>query len=228
MRENQVGQAVRQVGQAVTVEQLVRWAWQAEQVGTVLGRAVGWMDAERAAAGITWHGASADGVATMMRQGVLGCRVDGGGPVVAPDVHPDAEAVFDAVGQLGRVARGLVAQHARAGSRPDWLPGAAVEWQPVRGSDGAMRLIMDRNGRRVVGAQVEAIVTVAHPGEARRVEPGVLPETIAWRRELYLSWWDGLDALADALACGLRDHRVVGVGPARSPWEGLDGGEGLT
>lgn len=210
-------QTLRALREVVTVEQLVAWAWQRECVGAVLGRGVGLMEGERAAAGIRWAGASADGVAAVERVGSLGCFIDGGGPVIAPPVHPDAEAVWEVVqGLPSRIARSLVVEHARAGDRPEWYPGARVEWRAER-RGGRDRLLWD--GRRCIGTMVECVVSVERADGSRVVRADVLPETIGYRRDLYRLWWDALAEVGQGVARRLVAHRVEVVGAPREPWE---------
>ncbi|MCG5241885.1 hypothetical protein ACIU1J_19535 [Azospirillum doebereinerae] len=73
------------------------------------------------------RGSSRDGIAELMRRRETGgCRVDGGGPMrgVQPRVHPDAEAVVDAIRAIPDWRqRGLVFEYAQLGDRPDWSSG---------------------------------------------------------------------------------------------------------
>lgn len=210
---------LRTLQTVITAEALVAWAWQRECVGAVLGRGIGMMEGERAAAGIRWAGASADGVAAVERVGSLGCFVDGGGPVIAPPVHPDAERVWEVVQGLGsRIARSLVVEHARTGGRPEWYPGARVEWRAEK-RGGRDRLVWD--GRRCVGTFVECVVSVERGDGSRVVRADVLPETIGYRRGLYGVWWDALAEVEGAVRGRLVAHRVEGVGAPREPW-GID------
>jgi hypothetical protein len=77
----------------------------------------------------------------LIRQAMLGCRVDGGGGGGPRDVHQDAEVVAavlaglpDALGGRGMAVR--VAELARAGITPDWMPGAVPRCVPAELRDG--------------------------------------------------------------------------------------------
>ncbi|CBS88701.1 hypothetical protein [Azospirillum lipoferum] len=105
------------------LEILVTWALRDQQADRVQS---GLFDIEAAANDHGWEpqGVSGDGVAELLRRHETGDRVDGGGPVrgIAVTVHPDAEAVANAVGWLDPWQRRLVRFHGRSGTRPDWLP----------------------------------------------------------------------------------------------------------
>lgn len=68
---------------------------------------------------------AADGCATIARKAAVGCEIDGSGVLrgVSPRLHPDAEAVMDAIRRLSGREAALVLQHARMGDRPDWSTG---------------------------------------------------------------------------------------------------------
>lgn len=105
------------------LERLVTWALRDQQADRAQS---GLFDIEAAANDHGWEpqGVSGDGVAALLRRNETGDRVDGGGPVrgIAVKVHPDAEAVANALGWLDPWQRRLVQAHGRAGTRPDWLP----------------------------------------------------------------------------------------------------------
>lgn len=113
--------------QPMDVEALAIWAirdQKADRTGGAL------FDVEAACDRPDWEprGSSRDGVAEMLRRRETGgCRVDGGGPMrgVQPRVHPDAEAIVDAILSIrDRRQRGLVFEYAQLGDRPDWSNGA--------------------------------------------------------------------------------------------------------
>jgi len=75
-----------------------------------------------AAQGWEPRGSTLDGTATLERRAGLGCAIDGG-PVrgVAPQTHPDAEAVSDAINRLPARSRAAILCAARTGEAPGWI-----------------------------------------------------------------------------------------------------------
>ncbi|MBY6265553.1 hypothetical protein EI613_27065 [Azospirillum sp. 412522] len=112
--------------QTVDVERLAIWAIR-DQKADRTGGALFDLEAALDHPDREPQGSSRDGVATLMRRRETGgCRVDGGGPMrgVQPRVHPDAEAVVDAIRAIPDWRqRGLVFEYAQLGDRPDWSNG---------------------------------------------------------------------------------------------------------
>ncbi|CAO3409380.1 hypothetical protein [Azospirillum largimobile] len=111
------------------------------------------------------QGSSRDGVATLMRRRETGgCRIDGGGPMrgVQPRVHPDAEAVVDAIRAIpdGR-QRGLVFEYAQLARIIHQGFGTAARrhvdgWRQRRGMTG-----LEGCGDRLVRGHVAPVFTAA-------------------------------------------------------------------
>ncbi len=113
-----------------------------------------------------------------------------------------------------------VAELARAGMTPDWMPGAAPRCVPVevkRNQHG------DRAVTTVVGT--ERVLT---RGKWRTVEVLACPVTwrphreqieAAWR--CYNDWWQALGWVRDGLIAGgmLREVEVTGGMPKAQPWK---------
>ena len=74
-----------------------------------------------------------DPIWLMMQRGALGCKIDGGG---SSDPHWDAEVIASAVANLplewgGRSMAATIANLARSGRAPDWMPHARSLIVPV-------------------------------------------------------------------------------------------------
>ena len=182
--------------EAMTIERALIWAYQDQQVDAIVGRGGQYMRV----VGIDSARRAGDRMA-------LGCEVMGGG-YARLTVHPDAEALHDAVRRLRPPARiGLVIRHAKAGTRPDWLRGARPTVKPLRRPNG--KIVVERDNNR--NATWCPFV----------VDP--LPQHIAFCHAVYAEWWDALDELVGA---GLRlvDHVILPLGEPREPWKakGLD------
>jgi len=182
----------------VTIVELLRWAYQDEQI-----------DAMSRPGGV-WLGGGVDSLTMVAERKALGCRVDGGGYGVYR-THPDAEAVHEAVRRLPGRQVGLVIRHAKAGTRPDWMPGAAPRVEPVRRPNG--KVVIERDRHRHHKA----------PWCPFRIDP--LPEHIAMMRAIYVEWWHALAALADrnapvgrALTERLERHNILPFCEPKAPW----------
>jgi hypothetical protein len=72
----------------------------------------------------------------LMQRAALGCRVDGGQHKIGGYTHEDAEVIAATVAGIPDSLGGLrmaiqVAELARAGLTPDWMPGAVPRCVPV-------------------------------------------------------------------------------------------------
>ncbi|MBE0530250.1 MAG: hypothetical protein IH626_05440 [Rhodospirillales bacterium] len=192
------GKAVK----AMTVERLLIWTYQDQATDTIVGRGGAYMRV----VGIDSARRAGDRMA-------LGCEVMGGG-YARLTVHPDAEAIHDAVKTLGgrlrarhgknaSTAVGLVIRCAKAGTRP-----------------GTLRLIQTRPLKieRANGKPEMVYYDVARSRPAYcllHYDP--LPEHVALDRAMYRLWWDALDDLA-AYPPSLYDHIMLPLGEPREPW----------
>ena len=149
--------------------------------------------------------------------------------------HPDAEVIAATVAampdSLGGIRMAIqVAELARAGMTPDWMPGVVPRCVPVE-------IKTNQHGERattiVVGSE-----RVRTRGRWRTVELLACPvtwrpnpEQIASARRGYEDWWQALDWVRDGLIVGrtLREVEVTGVMPRRclGTWGEIDheGGE---
>jgi hypothetical protein len=156
----------------------------------------------------------------LMQQGQLGCKIDGGGRSRAAD---DAEIIANAVAALpvalgGRSMAMSLADWARAGASPDWMPDAAPRCVPVAW----------RNTKHGYYARTELlrVETVIYRG--RKVEHDVLvcpitfspsAQQIGMARRRYLEWYASLLHLRYELASEqLRHIRLTDHLPVLSPW----------
>lgn len=176
---------------AMTIERLLIWAYQDQQVDAIVGRG--------------GHYGRIVGIDSARRAGdrlALGCEVAGGG-YARLLVHPDAEALHDAVRRLRPPARiGLVIRHAMAGTRPDWMAGAVPTVKPLRRANG--KIVVERDEHR----HACWCPFVVDP----------LPQHIAFRRAVYAEWWDALEAVRGLVDGGLSERQALPLGEPREPW----------
>jgi len=189
---------------AMDIEQLLIWTYQDQAADAVVGRAAG--------TSIPMIGGTSNS-AMIASHMALGCRVDvpGGGARwaagIACDIHPDAEALHDAVKELPSQWIGMVIRHAKAGTRPDWLPGAVpkvVQWRYDR--DHKKRRF-EFDGKR------HKFYCYFH------YDP--MPEYIAYMRRVYVEWWQALWVLYAHHARGelpLAKHKILRPVAPRRPW----------
>jgi hypothetical protein len=161
----------------------------------------------------------------LLQRALLGCKIDGGRHAVGDSTHADAEVIAATVGGLPDTLGGKrmairVAELARAGLTPDWMPGAVPRCVPIE-------MKRNRHGDRAVSVVVgEERVLVG--GKWRNVEiracPVIYsphPQQIEAAHHGYDDWWRALDWIRDGLVAGemLREVEVTAVMPKVRPWE---------
>ena len=160
----------------------------------------------------------------LLQRAALGCRIDGGQHKIGVYTHEDAEVIAATVAALpdslgGKRMAIRVAELARAGLTPDWMPGAVPRCVPVetkRNQHG------ERAATVVVGT--ERVLT---RGRWRTVEVHACPVTyvphpqqIEAARRAYEDWWQALGWIREALIDGgmLRTVEVTAAMPKANPW----------
>ncbi|WP_210880227.1 hypothetical protein [Roseovarius autotrophicus] len=160
----------------------------------------------------------------LMQRAALGCKIDGGQHKMGSYTHADAEVIAATVAGIpdslgGKRMAIRVAELARAGLTPDWMPGAVPRCVP-----GGTR--ENQHGVRAV-TEVVGTECVLSRGRWRSVEvlacPVIWrphPEQIASARRGYEDWWRALDWLRDGLMAGgmLREVEVTAAMPKVRPW----------
>ena len=161
----------------------------------------------------------------LLQRAVLGCKVDGGQYKIGSYTHQDAEVIAATVAGIpdslgGKRMAVRIAELARAGLTPDWMPGAVPRCVPVetkRNQHG------ERASTVVVGTE-----RVLSRGKWRTVEVVACPVTfsphskqIEAARQAYDEWWSALVWIRDGLIAGamLREVDVTSVMPTSKPWE---------
>ena len=160
----------------------------------------------------------------LMQRATLGCKVDGGRYKMGSYTHADAEVIAATVAgmpdSLGGIRMAIrVAELARAGLTPDWMPGVVPRCVPVETK-------RNQHGERATTVMVgtERVLT---RGKWRNVEVLACPvtwqphpEQIASARRGYEDWWRALDWVRDGLIDGgmLRDVEMTVAMPKMQPW----------
>ena len=160
----------------------------------------------------------------LVQQAALGCKVDGGQHKMGSYTHADAEVIAATVAgmpdSLGGIRMAIyVAELARAGLTPDWLPGVVPRCVPVETRH-------NQHGEQSTTVVV-GIERVLHRRRWRSVEVLACPvtgrphpEQIASARRGYEDWWQALDWVRDGLVAGgmLREVEVTAAMPKAQPW----------
>jgi hypothetical protein len=160
----------------------------------------------------------------LMQRAALGCKVDGGQYKMGGYTHEDAEVIAAIVAGMpdhlgGKRMAIRVAELARAGLTPDWMPGAVPRCVPVE-------VKRNQHGERVTTVVVgtERVIT---RGRWRTVEVLACPVTfsphpqqIEAARQAYRNWWQSLGWLQAELRSShlLRELEVSALMPAEEPW----------
>ena len=166
----------------------------------------------------------------LLQRAALGCKVDGGQYKLGGYTHEDAEVIAATVAGMPDTLGGKrmairVAELARAGLTPDWMPGAVPRCVPVE---------MKRNQH---GARASTVVVgterIQTRGKWRTVEVlacpvtySPYPEQIEAARRAYDDWWQALGWVRDGLISGgmLRAVEVSSAMPRARPWLGQSSG----
>lgn len=161
----------------------------------------------------------------LMQRAALGCKIDGGQYKMGSYTHEDAEVIAATVAGMpdnfgGKRMAIRVAELARAGLTPDWMPGAVPRCVPVemkrnRHGDHATTVVvgtervLSRGKWRTV--EVRACPVMFRP-DARQIEAA---------RRAYSEWWQALVWVRDGLISGgmMREVDVTSVTPKAKPWE---------
>jgi hypothetical protein len=160
----------------------------------------------------------------LLQRATLGCKVDGGQHKMGSYTHADAEIVAATAAGMPESLGGIrmaisMAELARAGITPDWMPGVVPRCVPVETKS-------NQHGERattiVVGT--ERVLT---RGKWRTVEVLACPvtwrphpEQIAAARRGYEGWWQALDWVRDGLVAGrmLKEIELTKGMPKQTPW----------
>ncbi|WP_240784246.1 hypothetical protein [Tabrizicola caldifontis] len=161
----------------------------------------------------------------LLQRAVLGCRIDGGRHKIGGYTHEDAEVIAATVAGIpdsfgGKRMAIRVAELARAGLTPDWMPGAVPLCVPIE-------IKRNQHGERattiVVGTE-----RILFRGKWRTVEVLACPVTfsphpqqiVAARRD-YDDWWQALGWVREGLIAGgmLRELDVTAAMPKARPWK---------
>jgi hypothetical protein len=161
----------------------------------------------------------------LLQRAILGCKVDGGQYKIGNYTHEDAEVIAATVAGMSDSLGGKrmtirVAELARAGLTPDWMPGAVPRCVPVD-------VKRNQHGERATTVMV-GTERVLSRGKWRTVEVLACPvafsphpQQIEAARRAYDDWWLALEWVREGLlACGmLREVEVTAVMPKWRPWK---------
>jgi hypothetical protein len=160
----------------------------------------------------------------LMQRAALGCKIDGGQHKTGTYTHEDAEVIAATVAEMpdnlgGKRMAIRVAELARAGLTPDWMPGAVPRCVPVemkrnRHGDHATTMVvgtervLSRGKWRTV--EVLACPVMFRP-DARQIEAA---------RRTYVDWINALAWIQSYMANG-NDLKTVEMNerlPPSRPW----------
>lgn len=158
----------------------------------------------------------------LQRARLGGVRIDTS--IGRSEPHEDAETIAAIVANLsdmvgGRLMAITVAEYARAGTTPDWLPGVVAKVEPAG-------WVINRHGRHPATEVVGHYVVMSRGRKVRRdlrmcpVIYSPHPHVIERARLAYAEWWFALSEIRRQLAgCTmLREVSVTDVMPPRNPW----------
>lgn len=165
----------------------------------------------------------------LLQRAALGCKVDGGQHKIGSYTHPDAEVIAAAVASIpenlgGKRMAICVAELARAGLTPDWMPGAVPRCVPTIMKENQHGV---RAGTIVVGTERIRVRGSSARGIWKSIEILACPITfsphprqIEAARRNYQDWCQALGWLREGLITGgmLREVELVQAMPRLRPW----------
>lgn len=208
---------------------MTRHAFQIAKRQMPIERALRWAFSDECASvdfdelGATAHGnrRGMDGIAVMIERGAIGCQVDGGG---RSEPAWDAQVIASAVANLpqrwgGRGMAVRLAELARAGTRPNWVPDDRMRCVP---RDWRMTKHGPFAKRELVGAE-QVIIRgrkVMYEIHCCPVRYTPTPQQIASARKAYAEWYRALLFLAvDLRRLNILSRVAVTTAlPPRRPW----------
>lgn len=161
----------------------------------------------------------------LMQRATLGCKIDGGQHKMGSYTHEDAEVIAATVAGMpdslgGKRLAIQVAELARAGLTPDWMPRAVPRCVPVetkRNQHGERATTIVVGTERVLSRGKWRTVEVL----ACQVTFSPHPQRIEAARQAYSDWWHALSWVQEGLQAGglLREIKIKDLMPRRIPWE---------
>ena len=206
------------VKRALGVQAALEWAFRVEKAQLELPERP---DPERGSGTGTGFGLEH----VLLQRAALGCKVDGGQYKMGGYTHADAEVIAATVAGMpdslgGKRMAIRVAELARAGLTPDWMPGAVPRCVPVdtrRNQHGERAITMVVSTERVLSrGRWRTVDVLACP-----VSFSPHPQKIEAARRDYDDWWQALGWIRDGLIDGgmLREVEVTTAMPKVKPWE---------
>ena len=165
----------------------------------------------------------------LLQRAVLGCKIDGGQHKTGGYTHEDAEVIAATVAGIpdnlgGKRMAIRVAELARAGLTPDWMPGAVPRCVPT--------IVKQNQYGTYSGTVVVGIERIRVRGPGTRATWKTIdilacpvtfsphPHQIEAARRGYSDWWQALDWVREGLIAGgmLRELEVTAAMPKVRPW----------
>jgi hypothetical protein len=202
---------------SMSVQQALEWAFRVEKAQLELPLPQG----------VTEEGFGFGLEYVLLQRAALGCRVDGGQHKVGGYTHEDAEVIAATVAGMpdslgGKRMAIRVAELARAGMTPDWMPGAEPRCVPVetkRNQHGARAMTIVVSTERILTrGKWRTVEVLACPV---RFSPH--PQQIEAARRAYDDWWHALIWIRDGLIAGgmLTEIEVFNSMPRDAPWTSM-------
>ena len=207
------------VKRALGVQAILEWAFRVEKAQLELPQRRD-IDGEGFGFGMEY---------VLIQRAILGCKVDGGGTSSQSYTHQDAEIVAATLAGMpdslgGKRMAIYVAELARGGMTPDWMPWAMPRCVP--------KLVKQNQHGTHVGTVVVGTERIRVRGSTARgtwktidilacpVTFSPHPQQIEAAHNAYNEWWKALDWIRDGLIdCSmLRELEVTASMPKSQPW----------
>jgi len=183
------------------------WVYRDQRVIEISGRALYKAEAGDGERWIHERGVSGDGCIAVERNGMVGCAIDGGGPIrgLPQPLHEDAEIVHDVVLGMPWAQSGILVAYGRSAMAPE-LPDAPKLVRVPEFVGSSRRNAWRTKITRRYDFQVRC--TISFCPVVRTVDDRDAAEAT----DRYQQWIKAMEALNVRLAdVTLKDHEIIGI-----------------
>lgn len=193
----------------VSVERLLVWTYKEQRVIEIGGRGLYAGEVEKGERWIKERAVSGDGCVAIEQNALVGCQIDGGGPVrgIPQPLHEDAETVHEIVLSMPWATSGQLVNYGRTGIAPE-LPSEPKLVRVVE-FNGKRRKVKIRSHRDfILGCEVKSCPVVIDVDQ----------RSAEYAKAVFDAWIEAMESLLVRLHdVELREHEVVGIAATMSP-----------
>lgn len=179
------------------------WTYKEQRVIEIGGRGLYAGEVEKGERWVRERAVSGDGCVAIEQNALVGCQIDGGGPVrgIPQPLHEDAEAVHETVLSMPWAESGQLINYGRTGISPE-LPGKPRLVRVVE-FDGKRRKVKIRSGHDFpLKCEIKWCPVVVDVDQ----------RSAEYAKAVFDAWIEAMESLLVRLRdVELRDHEVLGI-----------------